>query len=132
MSPDSQNQVLLGRIYPRVLQIINLPFQKAIFRLETEIKNVPRSRALRTQIGRSVLGAEGLGLDPNTIAEIMLASTSRIVAPGLECVGPLKFGDTITTSRLDISKGRISLPSGSGNGISLDQMELEQYGIGNA
>jgi L-Ala-D/L-Glu epimerase len=69
----------------------------------------------------------GFGLDPSTIAEIMLSATSRNVVPGLECVGPLKVTDTVATTRLDISRGSIPLPDGPGLGISLDDAKLAQY-----
>lgn len=69
----------------------------------------------------------GFGLDPSTIAEIMLAATARNVLAGLECVGPLKVVDTVTTTRLDISSGRLALPSGPGIGVRLDERKLEQY-----
>jgi len=69
----------------------------------------------------------GFGLDPSTIAEVMLAATSRNVLPGLECVGPLKVVDTVATTRLDISAGRLPLPAGPGIGVALDEAKLEQY-----
>ncbi len=69
----------------------------------------------------------GFGLDPSTLAEIMLAATSRNVVAGLECVGPLKVQDTVATTRLDISSGSLTLPAGPGLGISLDANKLEQY-----
>jgi L-alanine-DL-glutamate epimerase-like enolase superfamily enzyme len=74
-----------------------------------------------------VVMGHGFGLDPSTIAEIMLAASSRNVLPGLECVGPLKVKDTVTTTRLDISSGSLPLPPGPGLGISLDEKKLEQY-----
>ncbi|HYH41035.1 MAG TPA: enolase C-terminal domain-like protein [Burkholderiales bacterium] len=87
------------------------------------------SRMLATAeaAGLPVVIGHGFGLDPSTIAEIMLAATSRNVVPGLECVGPLKVKDTITTTRLDISSGSIPLPGGPGLGISLDDKKLEEY-----
>jgi muconate cycloisomerase len=57
----------------------------------------------------------------------MLSASSRNVLPGLECVGPLKVKDTVTTTRLDISTGSMRLPGGPGLGISLDEAKLEQY-----
>ena len=66
-------------------------------------------------------------MPPVTVAEVMLAATSRNVLPGLECVGPLKVVDTVTTTRLDISKGRLPLPQGPGIGVTLDDRKLEQY-----
>ena len=69
----------------------------------------------------------GFGLDPSTIAEVMVAATSRNVLPGLECVGPLKVVDTVTTTRLDLSTGRLKLPSGPGIGVAVDERKLEQY-----
>ncbi|MGH8665644.1 MAG: mandelate racemase/muconate lactonizing enzyme family protein, partial [Burkholderiales bacterium] len=69
----------------------------------------------------------GFGLDPSTIAEIMLAATSRNVVAGLECVGPLKVRDTVCKTRLDISKGSLLLPQGPGLGLELDEAKLEQY-----
>ena len=87
------------------------------------------SRMLATAeaAGLPVVIGHGFGLDPSTIAEIMLAATSRNVVPGLECVGPLKVKDTITTTRLDITSGSIPLPGGPGLGISLDEKKLEEY-----
>ena len=74
-----------------------------------------------------VVIGHGFGLDPSTIAEIMVAASSRNVLPGLECVGPLKVVDTVTTTRLDISSGSVPLPRGPGVGVSLDEKKLEQY-----
>jgi L-alanine-DL-glutamate epimerase-like enolase superfamily enzyme len=74
-----------------------------------------------------VVIGHGFGLDPSTLAEIMLAASSRNVLPGLECVGPLKVTDTVATTRLDISSGSLPLPRGPGLGISLDEAKLQQY-----
>jgi L-Ala-D/L-Glu epimerase len=74
-----------------------------------------------------VVVGHGFGLDPSTLAEIMLAASSRNVLPGLECVGPLKVKDTVTTTRLDISSGSIPLPPGPGLGVTLDEGKLQQY-----
>ena len=77
--------------------------------------------------GLPVVIGHGFGLDPSTLAEIMLAASSRNVLPGLECVGPLKVVDTVATTRVDISSGSLPLPGGPGLGISLDEKKLEQY-----
>ena len=77
--------------------------------------------------GLPVVIGHGFGLDPSTIAEVMLAASSRNVLPGLECVGPLKVTDTVATTRLDISKGSLQLPDGPGLGITLDDRKLGQY-----
>ena len=82
--------------------------------------------------GIPVVLGHGFGLDPSTMAEIMLAATSRNVVPGLECVGPLKVADTVATTRLDIGSGSIALPPGPGLGIVLDDVKLEQYRLGDA
>jgi len=74
-----------------------------------------------------VVVGHGFGLDPSTLAEIMLGASSRNVLPGLECVGPLKVKDTVTTTRLDISSGSIPLPVGPGLGVTLDEAKLQQY-----
>jgi muconate cycloisomerase len=87
------------------------------------------SRMLATAeaAGIPVVIGHGFGLDPSTLAEIMLAASSRNVLPGLECVGPLKVVDTVATTRLDISSGSLPLPGGPGLGITLDEAKLEQY-----
>jgi muconate cycloisomerase len=77
--------------------------------------------------GLPVVIGHGFGLDPSTIAEVMLAASSRNVLPGLECVGPLKVVDTVATTRLDISSGSLALPPGPGVGVSLDESKLERY-----
>lgn len=69
----------------------------------------------------------GFGLDPSTVAEMMLSATSRNVVSGLECVGPLKVKDTVTTTRLDISAGSLPVPQGPGLGLTLDDAKLKEY-----
>ena len=91
------------------------------------ILRASRMLATAEAAGIPVVIGHGFGLDPSTIAEIMLAASSRNVLPGLECVGPLKVKDTVATTRLDISSGSIPLPDGPGLGISLDENKLEQY-----
>lgn len=75
---------------------------------------------------RCVVG-HGFGLGINTMAEIMLAATSRNVIDGLECVGPLKTSDDIVTRKLDITSGSIPLPGGPGLGVTLDEAKLQKY-----
>jgi len=77
--------------------------------------------------GIPVVIGHGFGLDPSTMAECMLSATSRNVVPGLECVGPLKVVDTITTTRMDISSGKLTLPDAPGLGLKLDEAKLAQY-----
>jgi L-alanine-DL-glutamate epimerase-like enolase superfamily enzyme len=77
--------------------------------------------------GMTVVIGHGFGLGVNTVAEIMLASTSPVVIPGLECVGPLKTSDDIVTHKLDISSGEIALPEGPGLGVILDEQKVERY-----
>jgi muconate cycloisomerase len=91
------------------------------------IMRASRMLATAEAAGIPCVIGHGFGLDPSTIAEIMLAATSRNVVVGLECVGPLKVVDTVTTTRLDISSGRIPLPAGPGIGVTLDEAKLEKY-----
>ena len=91
------------------------------------ITKAARMLATAEAAGLKVVIGHGFGLDPSTLAEVMLAASSRNVLPGLECVGPLKVTDTIATPRLDISSGSLPLPPGPGIGIQLDEKKLEQY-----
>lgn len=75
---------------------------------------------------RCVLG-HGFGLGVNTMAEIMLASTSLNVMDGLESVGPLKTKDDIVTRKLDLNSGSLALPPGPGLGVALDEAKLARY-----
>lgn len=75
---------------------------------------------------RCVVG-HGFGLGVNTMAEIMLAATSKNVIEGLECVGPLKTADDIVTHKLDLTSGRLVLPDGPGLGVTLDEAKLVKY-----
>ena len=75
---------------------------------------------------RCVVG-HGFGLGVNTMAEIMLAATSANVIDGLECVGPLKTADDITTEKLDLGAGVLALPPGPGLGVALDEAKLARY-----
>jgi muconate cycloisomerase len=88
-----------------------------------------RMLATAEAAGLPVVLGHGFGLELSTMAEIMLGATSRNVVPGLECVGPLKVVDTVATTRLDISRGSIPLPSGPGLGIELDDEKLAQYSV---
>lgn len=92
---------------------------------------LPAARMLATAeaAGLPVVLGHGFGLDLSTMAEIMLGATSHNVVPGLECVGPLKVVDTVATTRLDISRGSIPLPSGPGLGIDLDDEKLAKYSV---
>ncbi len=91
------------------------------------ILRASRMLATAEAAGIPVVIGHGFGLDPSTIAEIMLAASSRNVVPGLECVGPLKVRDTVCKTRLDISSGSLPLPQGPGVGVELDEAKLEQY-----
>jgi muconate cycloisomerase len=91
------------------------------------ILRAARMLATAEAAGLPVVIGHGFGLDPSTVAEIMLAASSSNVLPGLECVGPLKVVDTVATTRLDISSGSLPLPDGPGLGITLDDKKLEQY-----
>ena len=71
----------------------------------------------------------GFGLGISTVAEIMLAATADSVIEGLECVGPLKTSDDITTAKLDLTAGSLPLPDGPGFGVALDDAKLAKYGI---
>jgi muconate cycloisomerase len=77
--------------------------------------------------GLGVVIGHGFGLGVNTVAEIMLAATSRAVLEGLECVGPLKTSDDIVTEKLDLGSGEIELPGGPGLGVELDEEKLRKY-----
>jgi muconate cycloisomerase len=77
--------------------------------------------------GLQVVIGHGFGLGINTLAEIMLASTSRAVLDGLECVGPLKTTDDIVATKLDLGTGSLPLPGGPGFGAELDEEKLARY-----
>ena len=77
--------------------------------------------------GLGVVIGHGFGLGVNTVAEIMLAATSRSVLEGLECVGPLKTADDIVTAKLDLARGEIALPGGPGLGVELDEAKVQRY-----
>ncbi|MBU6257461.1 MAG: hypothetical protein KGJ30_03445 [Burkholderiales bacterium] len=77
--------------------------------------------------GLRVVIGHGFGLGVNTVAEIMLASTSSAVMPGLECVGPLKTTADIITRPLDLGCGTLALPEGPGLGVELDEANLARF-----
>lgn len=77
--------------------------------------------------GLGVVLGHGFGLGINTVAEIMLAATSRSVLDGLECVGPLKTADDIVTTKLDLGAGTLPLPPGPGLGIELDDEKVQRF-----
>ncbi|MDQ2736411.1 MAG: hypothetical protein M3Y55_15795, partial [Pseudomonadota bacterium] len=77
--------------------------------------------------GMRVVVGHGFGLGVNTVAEIMMASTSSAVLEGLECVGPMKTADDIVTRRLDLNAGWTDLPRGPGLGVELDDEKIRRY-----
>jgi muconate cycloisomerase len=87
------------------------------------------SRMLATAeaAGLGVVIGHGFGLGINTMAEILLASTSRAVLSGLECVGPIKTSDDIVTHKLDLTSGRLRIPHATGLGVTLDDEKLKHY-----
>jgi muconate cycloisomerase len=89
--------------------------------------NCRRMLETATAAGLRVVVGHGFGLGINTVAEIMLASTSPGVIEGLECVGPLKTADDVVTARLDLSSGEAALPAGPGLGVVLDEEKLRRY-----
>jgi L-alanine-DL-glutamate epimerase-like enolase superfamily enzyme len=89
--------------------------------------NCRRMLETATGAGLKVVIGHGFGLGINTVAEIMLAATSRSVIDGLECVGPLKTVDDIVTSKLNLSSGELALPCGPGLGVDLDEEKVQRY-----
>ncbi len=89
--------------------------------------NTRRMLETATAAGLRVVIGHGFGLGVNTVAEIMLAATSKNVIEGLECVGPLKTADDIVTHKLNLQAGMISLPTGPGLGVELDNDKLLKY-----
>jgi len=89
--------------------------------------NCRRMLETATAAGLRVVIGHGFGLGINTVAEIMLASTSRSVIEGLECVGPLKTVDDVVTAKLDLSSGELALPCGPGLGVELDAEKVHRY-----
>ncbi|MDE1954166.1 MAG: hypothetical protein KGJ03_00450 [Betaproteobacteria bacterium] len=77
--------------------------------------------------GLRVVIGHGFGLGVNTVAEIMAASTSAAVMPGLECVGPLKTTADIITRPIDLASGSLALPQGPGLGVELDEHNLSRF-----
>ena len=86
-----------------------------------------RMMATAEAAGLGVVIGHGFGLGINTMAEILLASTSKAVLSGLECVGPIKTSDDIVTHKLDLSSGQLLIPHGHGLGVTLDEDRLERY-----
>ncbi len=86
-----------------------------------------RMMATAEAAGLGVVIGHGFGLGINTMAEILLASTSRAVLSGLECVGPIKTVDDIVTHKLDLHAGELAVPHGLGLGVTLDEDRLSRY-----
>tara|TARA_Y100001934_G_scaffold282616_1_gene397178 strand:+ start:1766 stop:2890 length:1125 start_codon:yes stop_codon:yes gene_type:complete len=87
------------------------------------------SRMLATAeaAGLPVVLGHGFGLDPSTMAEIMLGTTNSNIVAGLECVGPLKVTDSVVTTPIDIRSGVLKVPEGPGLGLELDEDKLAQF-----
>jgi len=80
---------------------------------------------------RCVIG-HGFGLGINTMAEIIVASTSLNVIEGVECVGPLKTRDDIVVDKLDLSRGVLPVSEAPGLGVDMDPAKLERYRLDSA
>ena len=79
--------------------------------------------------GLKVVMGQGFGLNPSTMAEIMVGAAFENILPGLECVGPLKAADTVTKEALDISQGYFALPTNPGLSVTFDDEKLARYRI---
>ncbi len=87
-----------------------------------------RMAATAEAAGVRVVIGHGFGLGVNTMAEIHFASTSMNILDGLECVGPLKTTDDITTQKLDLMQGKLALKLDEpGLGVALDEAKLARY-----
>ncbi len=112
----------------RVIKADAADFVKFGIKQAGGILRASRMLATAQAAGIPCVIGHGFGLDPSTLAEIMLSASSRNVVPGLECVGPLKVKDTVATTRLDISSGSYVLTGDApGIGITLDEAKLQQY-----
>jgi muconate cycloisomerase len=69
----------------------------------------------------------GFGTNVSTVAETALASISHNVIDGLECVGPLKMKDHITTTPVDLASGSLVLSADPGLGLLLDDDKIRTY-----
>ena len=79
--------------------------------------------------GLKVVMGHGFGLNPSTMAEIMIGAAYENILPGLECVGPLKAADTVTNETLDISQGYLEVPNSPGLSVTFDDEKLARYRI---
>jgi len=76
-----------------------------------------------------VVMGHGFGLNPSTMAEIMIGAAYENILPGLECVGPLKAADTVTNETLDISLGYLDVPNSPGLSVTFDDEKLARYRV---
>jgi len=113
---------LIGVIRACAADIVKLKVMKQGGLLKTR-----RMLETAAAAGMRVVVGHGFGLGVNTVAEMMLAATSRNVMDGLECVGPLKTADDIVTQKLDLSRGILALPTGAGLAVELDEQKLGIY-----
>ena len=79
--------------------------------------------------GLKVVMGHGFGLNPSTMAEIIVGAAFENIIPGLECVGPLKAADTVTKEVLDISPGYFAVPNSPGLSVTFDDEKLARYRI---
>jgi L-Ala-D/L-Glu epimerase len=115
-------QSLIKIIQMQAADIVKLKVMKQGGFLRTS-----RMMATAEAAGLGVVIGHGFGLGINTMAEMLLASTSKAVLSGLECVGPIKTTDDIVTHKLDLTKGKIAIPHGYGIGVELDEEKLQRF-----
>ncbi|MBC7781175.1 MAG: hypothetical protein H7125_13850 [Proteobacteria bacterium] len=80
---------------------------------------------------RCVIG-HGFGLGISTMAETIVAATSRNVIEGVECVGPLKTTDDVVMHKLELSSGSVRLTDAPGFGVTIDPARIARYRLDSA
>jgi muconate cycloisomerase len=111
----------------RIIKLEAADFVKLKILQQGGFFKLQRMIATAEAAGMQCVVGHGFELGISTMAEIMLAATSKNVIDGLECVGPLKMSDDIVTQKLDLSSGSIPLPAGPGLGLALDEEKLGRY-----
>lgn len=134
----------------RVRRSIDIPVMadESVYQLDSIIEIIKREAAdiikvkvmkqgglLRTLQGIEICEAAGIpcvlghgfGSGLHTLAEIHLAAVASNVLEGCEAVGPTKLADDVTMHRLEMPRGVLPVPTGSGLGARLDETRLDRY-----
>lgn len=91
------------------------------------IRNTLKVAAIAETYGLDLYGGAMLETAVGTATQLHTYSTLTRTRPECECMGPLIHKDQLTLNQIEYRDFQVWLPSGAGNGVSVDEEKLARY-----